>query len=599
MAVPCGLATLTKIFLNYRRADNSPAVSLLRKNLEDYYEPEDIFQDLESIPKGAFFWKTIEQGIRDCDIQLVVIGPRWLAKNEQGQRRIDNPNDYVRREIELGMSLPTVRVVPVFIDGASPDTVIKADPLADSLRGLADGDDDTHDGLMDLNGATLSNDRIADDVRALIKDIDPTMVRNADGDPIRRDRRQRPDQETRPVGVHRYAQNPRMRAGVAVIGLALALVIGVGVAVTRPGSDRTPSSGAVSESEPLPPAPTIVAALDQLEEELAPISAVAGAAPVDLQGPTGLFERDGALYIADAFGNTVYRRSEDGTMTAVAGNGRTDVFTKSGRATEVSLNSPTAIAVGSDGTLWIADNGNDLVRRVDPKGSITSVVGIRGQQVFNGDGEAVARAVNPFALALGPDDKLYIADTQNHLVRALFDGVVDIAAGAIVDGKPEAGSSEGRISLPMGIAVDADNNLYVAERGNNRVVRVTAGRVTVIAGGGSSPGDGPALQAALSDPVAVTVAPDGAIYIAEYDGGRSSNARVRKLENGNLTTVAGVGSPGCSAASTASAPCRLKGPNGLLAAADGSGVYIAEFGSGGSGRVRKWISPGKLVTIQE
>ena len=126
---------MTKIFLNYRRADNSPAVSLLRKNLEDYYEPEDIFQDLESIPKGAFFWKTIEQGIRDCDIQLVVIGPRWLAKNEQGQRRIDDPNDYVRREIELGMSLPSVRVVPVFIDGATPETVNRADPLPDSLRG--------------------------------------------------------------------------------------------------------------------------------------------------------------------------------------------------------------------------------------------------------------------------------------------------------------------------------------------------------------------------------------------------------------------------------------------------------------------------------
>lgn len=580
---------MTKIFLNYRRADNSPAVSLLRKNLEDYYEPEDIFQDLESIPKGAFFWKTIEQGIRDCDIQLVVIGPRWLAKNEQGQRRIDDPNDYVRREIELGMSLPSVRVVPVFIDGATPETVNRADPLPDSLRGVADGDDDANDGLMDLNGATLSNDRITADVRALIKDMDPTMVRNADGDPIRRDRRSVAPPPV--VAGPRLVVNRRVQAGVAAAGLVIA--VGVAVAISRSGSDES-ATGATEAV-----AASTRTSVESTPATDPPSTTIGRAAPVDLQGPTGLFERDGMLYIADSFGNTVYRRAADGSVTVVAGNGKTSGFTKSGPAKEVSLNSPTAVAVSPDGTVWIADNGNDVVRRVDPAGSLTSVAGLQGQKAFNGDGEAVARSLNPFALALGPDSKLYISDAQNHLVRALSDGVVETVAGAVVDGKPAAGASDGRLSVPLGIAVDADNNLYIAERGNNRVVRVTDGRITVIAGGGTSAGDGSAVDAILFDPVAVTVAPDGAIYIAEYDLGKSANARVRKLENGNLTTIAGVGAPGCSAVSPTTSPCRLRGPNGLLAAADGSGVYIAEFGGGGSGRVRKWMATGKLVSFQD
>ena len=154
------------------------------------------------------------------------------------------------------------------------------------------------------------------------------------------------------------------------------------------------------------------------------------------------------------------------------------------------------------------------------------------------------------------------------------------------------GSGFGGAVLACRTAQHWPGEVLVLERGK----RYAAG--SFARSGGDNTGDGPALEASLNDPVAVAVAPDGVVYVAEYDLGRT-NTRLRKLEGGNLTTVAGVGSPGCAATSPTNAPCRLNGPNGLLVAADGSGVYVSEFGAGTAGRIRKWTPDGKLTLIQE
>ena len=528
---------MTKIFMSYRRADSASATTSVRLLLERYYRDDDIFQDYESIPPGDEFWPCIEGHIKAANVQLVMIGPRWLTEmHASGGRRIDHPDDWVAREVALGLETKTVRVIPVFVDGANPDTVLKADPLPARIQSL-----------MSKNGRTLRGDSLEGDVKELVGWI----------------------------GRKRYdpRDNPRIYAGIGAAVLALGIAIAI-PAMRSSGSDTVISQPTTAARAPL---------------------------QVHLAGPTGLFEDrvTGDLYITDTKGNWVYKRSPDGSIVAVAGRGESKIqaFSESGVATDLYLYRPAGIVSASDGVLWFADHG---IIRFLSNGRIATGAGIYGHSIYDGDGEAVQRSINPNMLAIGPDDSIYFSDTDNHLVRVLQGGRFRTLAGVRVDEKPVGGfnGEDGvgtaiKLNRPYGVAIDAHDNLYIADTENNRVrkLSLTTHKITTVAGGGTSSADGPALQVALDNPTGVTVAPDGSVYISEYAGNR-----VRKLSvDGLLTTVAGKDSATCKSGDRPDSSCTLQGPNTVLAAADGSGIYISEYVGH---KVRKLDLDGKLTLVQ-
>jgi RHS repeat-associated protein len=288
---------------------------------------------------------------------------------------------------------------------------------------------------------------------------------------------------------------------------------------------------------------------------------------------------DGVLYLGDgsqssAQGISIY------SITTVAGNGEYGYNGDGIPATQARLYGPSRVAVGPDGSLYIADGGNHRIRRVGPDGIITTVAG-NGEQGYNGDGipATQARLSHPFGVAVGPDGSLYIADLWNNRIRRVGpDGIITTVAGTGEwgyngDGIP---ATQARLSRPFGVAVGPDGSLYIADWNNHRIRRVGPdGIITTVAGNGEwgYNGDGiPATQAQLSYPYSVPVGPDGSLYIADWN-----NHRIRRVgPDGIITTVAGNGEYGYSGDGIPATQARLSTPADVEVGPDGS-LYIADL----------------------
>ena len=247
---------------------------------------------------------------------------------------------------------------------------------------------------------------------------------------------------------------------------------------------------------------------------------------------------DGSLYIADHLNNRIRRVGPDGIITTVAGSGVFGVAGDGGPATQAQLTFPIGVAVGSDGSFYFSENANPVVRRVGPDGTITTFAGT-GINGFAGDGGFATNAPlsHPGGLALGSDGSLYIADTNNNSVRRVgTDGIITTVAGTGPAGFGFAGdggpASQAKLNGPAGVAVASDGNLYIADNFNNRIRKVGPdGIITTVAGTGFAgfAGDGGlATQAWLNLPVpsGVAAGSDGSLYIAD-----GANLRVRHLRS--------------------------------------------------------------------
>jgi len=288
---------------------------------------------------------------------------------------------------------------------------------------------------------------------------------------------------------------------------------------------------------------------------------------------------DGSLYIAD-YGGVVRRVGTDGNITTVAGSGSSGFNGDGGPAKQARLNYPTGVAIGSDGSIYIADQNNHRVRRVGTDGNITTVAG-NGIWGFSGDGGLATQAqfYYPTAIALGSDGSLYIADELNNRVRRVgSDGIITTVAGSGIGGFSGDGgpATQAQLFTPTGVAIGSDGSLYIADYSNNRVRRVgTDGIITTVAGngiGGFSGDGGPATQAQLSNPIGVGTGLDGSLYIADYQ-----NHRVRRVgTDGIITTVAGSGIYGFSGDGGPATQAQFSYPSGVGMGLDGS-LYIADY----------------------
>ena len=307
----------------------------------------------------------------------------------------------------------------------------------------------------------------------------------------------------------------------------------------------------------------------------------------------------GNLYVADHGNHRVRKVSTLGTITTLAGSGRPDLSGDGGPAAGATLKGPTALAMDSSGSLYIADSGNSRVRRISPQGIITTVAG--GGTTLGDGGPATSAMLADRVLGLALDrlGNLYIVDTDNHRIRKVDQqGVIRSIAGL---GSPcQAGNSDGgpatvaALDTPKSIALDAAGNAYVADSGfcSSRIRKIDSqGIISTVAGGGSGGDGGPATAAALNWPYAVVIDAAGNLLISD-SGFVLSGTRVRKVNpQGIITTVAGGGANlGDGGQATSAA---LNGPTGLSLDAQGN-LYIADTKNN---RIRKVNASGVISTV--
>jgi DNA-binding beta-propeller fold protein YncE len=298
---------------------------------------------------------------------------------------------------------------------------------------------------------------------------------------------------------------------------------------------------------------------------------------------------DGRVWVVDWNNHRVRLVEADGRMVTALGSGRVGDAVD-GPAREVSLERPTHVAFDGQGRPVLSAWSNAKVLRLESSGRLETIAGT-GKRGFLGDGGPATQATLdlPVSTALGPDGSLYIADQGNLRVRRLDPaGTLHTVAGSGEEGFEGDGgpATAAKLKGPVGqsawpsgkVAVDAAGNLYLADSGNQRVRRVSAvdGVITTVAGSGAEEGpmgEGvPAVQARLARPTDVAVGPDGALYIADTD-----HSCIRKVDAAGLIhTVAGVcGEAGSTGDEGPATRALLSRPFGIDVGPDGT-LYIAD-----------------------
>ncbi len=277
----------------------------------------------------------------------------------------------------------------------------------------------------------------------------------------------------------------------------------------------------------------------------------------DLNGPWNVaVGPDGSVYISDRNNLRIRKVDGQGTITNVVGNGSRGFNGDNIAATAASLNNPEFVLLAADGSLYFSDVANQRVRRVDPQGIIHTVAG-NGSQGYSGDGGPATSAAfsNPDDLALSPDGSLYIADTLNSVIRrvdpaGIVSTVVGVAgtenANAVNFNGDNQPAAQALINAGRGLALSPDGVLFVVDCFNHRVRRVgTDGIITTYAGTGTagfSGDNGPATSAQLTTPLNLALSSDGTLYVSDI-----GTMRIRAIAPGGIiTTVAGNGAVGYS-----------------------------------------------------
>ncbi|HEX3578222.1 MAG TPA: hypothetical protein VHY33_06630 [Thermoanaerobaculia bacterium] len=243
---------------------------------------------------------------------------------------------------------------------------------------------------------------------------------------------------------------------------------------------------------------------------------------------------DGTLVVCDRYNSVIRKIAADHTVTTIAGraglSGRAD-----GPATSARFDSPRRVAVAADGTIYVADTGNHAVRRIAPAGSVETVAASSG-----------ADRMDPIGLAVDGDGNVLFADAWTHVIRKIDrTGRLSIVAGLPgVSGGVDGPVGSARFNAPEGVAVDTEGAIYVADTANHTIRKIVNGVVTTVAGraGLADAVDGSGSVARLNRPSGIRCDSHGRLWIAD-----SGNHAVRLMTDGFVETMAGLpGSVGSS-----------------------------------------------------
>ncbi len=298
----------------------------------------------------------------------------------------------------------------------------------------------------------------------------------------------------------------------------------------------------------------------------------------------------GNVYVADSGNDIIRKITPAGVVSTLAGlagsSGSAD-----GNGNVARFSFPTGVAVDSAGNVYVADDGNNTIRKITPCGAVSTLAGLAGSTGSADGSGSAARFSQPFGVTVDGAGTIYVADRDNHTIRKITPaGVVSTFAGlAGSSGSADGNGSAARFNFPLGVAVDNAGNLFVADTNSSTVRKITSsGAVSTFAGlagsGGSADGTGNAARFNQLSGVGVDSA--GNVYVADY-----LNHTIRKITPSRVvSTFAGLAGSGGSADGTGSA-ARFNFPYGV--AVDGAGnAYVADSGND---TIRK-ITPSRVVS---
>jgi sugar lactone lactonase YvrE len=308
-----------------------------------------------------------------------------------------------------------------------------------------------------------------------------------------------------------------------------------------------------------------------------------------------------SIFLVNDGDNRVRRiDSITGVITTVAGNGVRGFSGDGGPASSASLAVPKDLAMDESGNLFIADTFNNRIRRIDSRTGIITTIAGNGQFEFSGDGgpAAIAGFNFPRCVAVDRMGNIFVGDTGNSRVRRIDirTGIIKTIAG---NGSPffsgDGGPATGAGLEPTDLFVDREGNLLIADQFNGRIRRVDSGGniITVAGGGGSIDDNIPALNALLSGPGGMTADSEGNLFFAE-----TFNNRIRRIDSssGLIITVAGTGSTGFSGDGGPAITATLAEPSSLALDKKGN-LFIIDTGNSALRAVKGIVKGQVAVTI--
>lgn len=251
-------------------------------------------------------------------------------------------------------------------------------------------------------------------------------------------------------------------------------------------------------------------------------------------GPSGIaVDSDGNIYVGDDDNHRIRKITPEGVVSTFAGSGVPGFA--DGTGTEAQFYNPHGVAVDGAGNVYVADPDNNRIRKITPTGVVTTLAGSGVYGFADGSG-SIAQFRDPLGVAVDADGNVFVADTYNNRIRKITPaGVVTTLAGS-TEGYADGTGTAAKFFRPFGLSIDSTGTVFVADTGNNLIRKITAaGEVTTLAGSTQGFAEGAGTEAQFNNPCDVYIDAAGTVFVGDL-----WNNRIREITpEGVVSTFAG------------------------------------------------------------